>query len=154
MGQKDPPIEEMPYRFGLNVIDIGDLRVSRGQTRRPRSACKHRRLTYDPSERRIWCRDCERDIDGFDAFQIIAEQSHAFYEQNMRRARKLDEAEQFQARSLAVKALDRIWRSRKMAPCCPHCRKGLLPEDVKNLSSVGVEYERARRAALDGKGEV
>lgn len=144
--RKDPPIQEGEYLYGLNVIDIGELRVSRGQSRRPHSACPHRRLTYDPRERRIWCRDCERDIDGFDAFTILAEQCHSFHAQNARRAKELAEAEQFQARSLAVKALDRLWRSRTTVPCCPHCRRGLLPEDMKHLGCVGIKYERARRA--------
>lgn len=147
--RKDPPIQELEYTYGLNVIDIGELRVSRGQTRRPHSVCLHRRLTYDPLERRIWCRDCERDIDGFDAFTIIAEQCHEFYTQNAHRAKKLEEAEKFQARSIAVKELDRLWRSRNTVPCCPHCKRGLLPEDMKHLSGVGVEYERARRKKLD-----
>lgn len=83
---------------------------------------------------------------------LLAEQCHEFYEQNRCRAAELAEAEQFQARSRAVKSLDHIWRSRTMAPCCPHCRQGLLPEDMlQGLSSVGVEYERARRAKKDGK---
>ena len=143
--RKDPPIREVEFLHGPNVIDIGELRVSRGLSRRPHSTCAHRRLTYDTGERRIWCRDCERDIEGFDAFTILATQCHQFLEQNARRARELEEAERFQARSIAVKALDKVWRSRTMAPCCPHCRRGLLPEDMKNLGSVGINYERARR---------
>lgn len=145
--RKDPPIEPLPYRAGVTIIDIGDVRVLRGMSRRPHSACQHRRLHYDPSERRIWCADCERDLEGFDAFQTLAEQCHEFYAQNKRRAEELAKAEQFQARSRAVKALDHVWRSRSMVPCCPHCHRGLLPEDMlRGVSSVGVEYERARRA--------
>lgn len=145
--RKDPPIEPLPYRAGVTIIDIGDVRVSRGMSRRPHSSCRHRRLHYDSRERRIWCADCERDLEGFDAFQILAEQCQEFYAQNKRRAEELAEAEQFQARSRAVKALDHVWRSRNMVPCCPHCRQGLLPEDIlRGMSSVGVEYERARRA--------
>lgn len=145
--RKDPPIEPLPYRAGVTVIDIGDVRVARGMSRRPYSACKHQRLHYDPSERRVWCADCERDLEGFDAFMVLAENSHDFIERNNRREKELAEAEAHQARSRAVKALDHIWRSRTMAPCCPHCHKGLLPEDMlRGLGSVGVDYERAVRA--------
>lgn len=144
--RKDPPIEPQPYLAGVTVIDIGDVRVARGMSRRPYSACKHRRLHYDSRERRVWCADCERDLEGFDAFMVLTENCHDFYAQNRRRAEDLDEAERFQARSRAVKALDHVWRSKNMAPCCPHCRQGLLPEDVLHgLATVGIEYERARR---------
>lgn len=143
--RKDPPIREVEYLSGPSVIDIGDVRVARGLSRRPFSSCKHRALNYDPQERRIWCKDCEQDIDPFDAFVIVAEQCHGFLESLKRRARQIAEAEAFTARSRAVKALDKIWRSRNMAPCCPHCNRGLLPEDMVRLGSVGVEYERAMR---------
>ncbi len=146
--QKDPPILPLNYCSGVTVIDIGDLRVARGKTRRPFSGCKHLRLVYDTDERRIWCRDCERDVEAFDAFVLVAERASGFYEQNNRRAKELDEAEKFQLRTRAAKKLDEAWRSRTMAPCCPHCNRGLLPEDVaRGLSSVGIEYERRRRAA-------
>lgn len=65
----DEPIEDQNYLSGLTVIDIGDIRVSRGMTRRPVSSCGHRRMAYDPKERRIWCKDCEKDVDPFDAFK-------------------------------------------------------------------------------------
>ena len=151
--EKDPPIMETDFRSGLTVIDIGDVRVARGLSRRPHSACKHVRLVYDPRERRIWCKDCEKDVDGFDAFQILAERSHAFKAALDKREQQVSEAEAFTARSRAVKELDRFWRSRNHSPCCPHCKRGLLPEDMMRLSSVGNEYERKRRArAAQEKG--
>ncbi|MFE3837315.1 hypothetical protein [Pseudogemmobacter sonorensis] len=149
-NHRDPPIEELPYRSGVTVIDIGDVRVSRGMSRRPYSGCKHLRLIYDSRERRIWCKDCERDIEGFDAFQILAERSHEFKAALDYREKQIAEAEAFTLRSRAAKNLDHIWRSRTQAPCCPHCRKGLLPEDMLSMSSVGVEYERKRRARIAG----
>ncbi len=148
--QKDPPIEAMEFQAGVTVIDIGDVRVSRGLSRRPYSGCKHLRLIYDSRERRIWCKDCETNIEGFDAFQILAERSHQFKAALDRREAKIAEAEAFTARSRAVKELDRVWRTRNLAPCCPHCRRGLLPEDMMHLSSVGVDYERKRRARTAG----
>lgn len=144
---KDPPIQEVEFTYGPSVIDIGDVRVARGLSRRPYSSCKHRALVYDSQERRIWCKDCEQNIDPFDAFVIVAEQCHGFLESLNRRAKQIAEAEAFTARSRAVKSLDKIWRSRNMAPCCPHCNRGLLPEDMLGVGSAGVKYERARRAA-------
>lgn len=150
--QKDTPITPLDYCYGQLVIDIGDLRVARGKSRRPFSGCKHLRLVYDREERRIWCRDCERDVEAFDAFILEAERAHAFYADNQKRAKELAEAETFQIRTRAAKKLDEAWRSRTMAPCCPHCNRGILPEDVmRGLSGVGIEYERRRRAAQKGE---
>lgn len=145
--KKDPPIEEQEFRSGLNVIDFGDVRVSRGLTRREFSSCPHRSLTYDPRERRIWCRDCERNIDGYDAFVILAERSHAVRDGLDRRERAVREAESFAVRSIAAKTLDEAWRSRTMVPACPHCGHGLFPEHFRKIgTSLGKDYARARLA--------
>ena len=49
MSEKTPPIVEQEYLSGLKVVDIGDLRVARGMSRRPVSTCHHRPLVYDLS---------------------------------------------------------------------------------------------------------
>jgi hypothetical protein len=51
--------------------------------------------------------------------------------------------------SRAAKEVDKVWRSRHMAPCCPHCKTALLPEDFANgvKRAVSKELARAYRAA-------
>jgi hypothetical protein len=147
--KRDPPIDEHKYLSGVTVVDIGDYRVSRGQTRREYTGCPHRRLTYDQAERRIWCRDCERDIESFDAFMKIVEGVSAAIKKIDAREKRVAEAEAFQARSLAAKALDKAWRKRRMVPACPHCRMGLFPEDFKNgvTAMLGRDYAEAQLRA-------
>lgn len=70
----DDPIIEPGFLGGVKVVTIGDLRVARGLSRRPYSSCSHRALIYDQSERRIWCQDCEKDVDHFAAFIHLVEQ--------------------------------------------------------------------------------
>ena len=143
---KDPPINAQNYLSGVTVVDIGDYRVSRGMTRRPFSSCPHRALSYDTQERRIWCQDCEQDVEPFDAFTGII-QSYATALSNLdRRDERLKEAEAFQARALATKELDRVWRKRNSVPACPHCHQGLFPEDFKNGVGLvlGREYAEAQ----------
>lgn len=41
------PIEPQDYLYGTKVVQIEDLRVARGMTRRPVSSCRHRKLVYD-----------------------------------------------------------------------------------------------------------
>ena len=139
------PIDELNYIGGVTVVDIGDLRVSRGLTRRPIAVCKHLNMSYDPKERRIWCRDCEQDIDNFDAFRVIVEQYDSALRNLQRRQTALKEAEAFQVRSIAAKKIDKAWRSKNMVPACPHCSNGLFPEDFKNgMAMLGKDYASAR----------
>lgn len=124
------PIEPQDYIYGVKVVQIEDLRVARGLTRRPLSSCAHKKLVYDHNERRIWCSDCESEVEAFDAFEGLVARLHGANAQLRRRSEELAEAEQFQARSRAAKVLDEAWRSTKTAPLCPHCNTAILPEDV------------------------
>ncbi|SOP98516.1 hypothetical protein [Pseudomonas syringae] len=124
------PIEPQDYLYGVKVVQIEDLRVARGLTRRPASACKHKKLVYDHSERRVWCSDCEAEVEAFDAFLGLVEVFSAGMNNLARRRSELDEAEKFQIRSRAAKVMDDAWRSTKLAPLCPHCNTAILPEDV------------------------
>lgn len=126
----DVPVEPQDYLYGVKVVDIGDLRVARGMTRRPASSCLHRRQVYDDKERRIWCSDCESEVEPFDAYMRLVEQMDGHIKSLQRREQQIKDAELHAARSRAVKVLDEVWRSKTMAPLCPHCREAILPEDV------------------------
>ena len=144
-----PPIEPQNYLSGLKVIDIGDLRISRGLSRRPFSVCEHKALVYDSAERRIWCRECECDVDPFDAFRSLVERySGAVYELQKKNA-DIEDAKSHILISLAAKNLDKSWRKRSLSPTCPHCMGVLLPEDFSNgiTSCFNTEMERQRRKA-------
>ena len=147
---RTPPIEEQEYIAGIKVVDIGDYRVARGLSRREFSTCPHKQMVYDERERRIWCRDCERDIEPFDAFTKIVGNVDTVMNRLKAQKERLEEAERFQIRSLAAKAMDEAWRKRSMVPACPTCSNGLFPEDFKNgVSMLGREYAEARRLAND-----
>lgn len=143
------PIDEPSYLFGVNVVDIGDLRVSRGLTRRPASSCRHARISYDPRERRIWCRDCEQDVDPFDSFVLLVEQYDRAASDLKRKQDELKQAVNFRIISVAAKTIDKAWRRRNMVPACPACGNGLFPEDFKHTPSMlGREYAEARRGKI------
>lgn len=146
---RDPPIVDQDFTSGLKVVDIGDYRVSRGWSRRNFSSCPHRQVVYDQRERRIWCKDCEHDVEPFDAFVGVAQAVDRELNKLQRRAEELAEAEKFQARSLAVKALDKVWRRRDYVPACPHCGFGLFPENFKNgVATLSKEYAAAIAAKV------
>ena len=126
----DAPIEPQDYIYGVNVVQIEDLRVARGLTRRPASSCRHEQLVYDQGERRVWCQDCEAEVEAFDAFVGIVEVFSRGMSKLNTRKREMAEAESFQIRSRAAKVMDEAWRSTKTAPLCPPCMTAILPEDV------------------------
>jgi hypothetical protein len=141
------PIDELPYTLGTTVVDIGDYRISRGMSRRDASGCPHKRLSYDSSERRIWCRDCEHTVEAFDALIGMVESFDAALKGMEKREATLADAEAAGLVSLAAREIDKAWRKRASVPACPHCHNGLFPEDFKNgVSSLGREYAKARRA--------
>lgn len=153
MTERRPPIVPQDYLSGVKVVDIGDIRVARGMSRRPVSSCQHRQLHYDTAERRIWCADCETDVEPFDAFKMLVEHFHSAEEKLERRAQEIKAAEDHALISIAAKEIDKAWRSRKMVPACPHCRAPLFPEDFRNgiKATYGREYAEAmaRRATLE-----
>lgn len=44
---------------------------------------------------------------------------------------------------IAAKNLEKVWHS--YAASCPHCKKGLLPEDFQHVGSMSRELEIMRR---------
>lgn len=143
----DKPIEPQDYLYGVKVVDIGDLRIARGKTRRPYESCKHMALVYDNNERRIYCSDCERDVEAFDAFETLVERWNGMMVNLKRRESEIVQAESFTARRLATKTLDAIWRKKDEVPNCPHCNEALLPEDFVNtrVKRSSARLARARR---------
>ncbi|MFK4136745.1 hypothetical protein ACI2KR_31430 [Pseudomonas luteola] len=125
-----PPIEPLDFTYGVKVVQIEDLRVARGRTKRPASSCRHRSMVYDAIERRIWCDDCEIEVEAFDAFLALLEVFGAGQKSIEQRKQELAEAEKFQLRMRASKVMDEAWRSQTLTPLCPHCSTAILPDDV------------------------
>ena len=147
MGEdrKDPPIIAHEYLAGLKVVDIGDIRVARGMSRRPHSSCNHRAMHYDERERRIWCGDCETDVEPFDAFLIVCKHFHKAADRLERERKAIEDAKAHNLTRIAAKKMDEHFRSHKMVPACPHCGSGIFPEDVMRMGSINKEWEQARR---------
>ena len=148
--KRDPPIVAREYVCGVNVVDFGDVRVARGFTRRHHSSCRHRQLIYDGNERRIWCKDCERDVEPFDAFKILVEQIGGVIDSLSRREEAVAAAEKHQLRTLAAKEIDKAWGKRSRVPACPCCGAGLFPEDFKRgaTTMLGKDYAAAARKKM------
>ncbi|MGX1693191.1 hypothetical protein [Brevundimonas naejangsanensis] len=127
-----------------SVISLADVRVSRGWSRQSK-VCEHKSLVYSSRDRRIECKDCDQPIEAFDAFMTLVRHFDSMEDAARRREHQTKEAAGAVIVRKAAKALDKAW-GRKMAPCCPHCDRGLLPEDFeRGGSQIGQDFERARR---------
>ncbi|NEI70981.1 hypothetical protein GR212_15480 [Rhizobium lusitanum] len=154
---RNNPIEENPGStpYSSPVIDFAQVRVAFGLPKFHNKICRHRRLTYNPSERRVWCQDCESTVDNFDAFMTITSHFHDMERAAQAKLTRAAEAEKATLVKKATKNIDRAWnRQRPMAICCTHCGGGLLPEDYESGgSAVSRDIELARRKRLKAEKE-
>lgn len=131
------------------VIDLASVRIQVGRTKigpgiKP---CEHKSLIYSQTERRVWCEDCSRTVDNFDAFLTFTKHFEAMLRDARSKMLTAEEAMKTSARRRATKEIDRAWSGHTMAICCPHCHGGLLPEDfARGASMCSREIEIARRA--------
>ncbi|MGA0604931.1 hypothetical protein ACO2Q0_02940 [Phenylobacterium sp. VNQ135] len=156
-GEKEPPLiaDEGSTPFGSPVIDFAEMRIKFGRPPQGRiKTCEHKSLIYSTADRRVWCEDCERTVDSFDAFKTLVDHFHAMERAAAGKLRAAKEAVAAVVHRKAAKVFDRAWSGRQMAVCCPHCRRGLLPEDFDHGGSqVSAEIERARRARATPQGD-
>ena len=144
----DRPIEPQNYSVGVNVVDIGEVRVARGRARYSRRCCDHRRMVYDPNERRVWCSNCESTIEAFDAFTALVDMHHVAQNKYSRREEAVKEAEAASIDLIACKNLQKEFRKKSTVPCCPHCNGGLLAEDFNEpIAKKSRALELQRRKA-------
>lgn len=141
------PIEPAEFAQGATITHIGDIRIARGLTRVPHTNCQHRQLVYDQTERRVYCQDCESDVDSFDAFLQLVHQHEQAWRAIRKAHRETQDALKHSLHSRAAKAMDDQWRRHKTVPACPHCHEGLLPEDFTDtrLTTVSREITQQRR---------
>lgn len=138
-------------RVGAHIIDLAGVRVRWGRSKQLfHERCKHMNLIYDTTDRRVWCDDCKRTIENFDALMVLIRT----YQEMLGEARRMRDAAAAALASTvnrrAVKHLDKAWSGQVMAVGCPHCRGGLLPEDfadgVRSMTSRDLEIARRKRA--------
>lgn len=144
-----PPLEPFETWRGVDfVVDLAGYRVRSGRTpyKSQKDLCKHTKVIYSSTERRVWCEDCNSPVDAFDALMTVVHHFENMQMEINRRLNKASEGKRAVIGRRAAKEFDNLW-NRKMAPCCPHCQRGLLPHDFADgaSSAVGIEYENARR---------
>ena len=125
----DKPIEPMDYVGGVTVVDFGEYKVKRGRTKREFTMCPHLDMTYDPIERRVWCQDCEHEIEPFDAFEALVNTHSKAWSKIKREWEKVQFAVNKKLHLIAARKIEKDWRSRRWVPTCPHCDEAIFPQD-------------------------
>lgn len=153
----DIPLEpdDTARPFGATVIDLGEVRIAWGRTKlRAGKKCEHRTLVYSTEEKRVWCEDCKRTVENWDALMMVVKYFRAMEDAARSKNAKADEALKSTARLRATKALDKAWSGNVYAVACPHCRGGLLPEDfadgARSMTSREIEIRRRQKNGEDG----
>jgi hypothetical protein len=108
-SSKDPPLEVLPHGgcYLSEVVDLASVRIRLRRTLFKAKVCEHRPLIYSPTERRVWCEDCERTIDDFDAFVIFTRKFEDMLREARHKMQVADEAMKSSVRRRATKQLDR-----------------------------------------------
>lgn len=129
-----------------SVIDLASVRVAKGWRKYSSPKCDHQHLVYSISDRLIECDDCNKPVEGFDAFVVLCRYFDEMINDAKGKLKAANDAMAKTVRRRAAQAMERSW-SRSKAPCCPHCQRGLLPSDFERgvTAAVSAELEAARR---------
>lgn len=130
-----------------NVIEIGDLIVRRKKERHwyGDERCPHLHLTWDDNGHIVTCDDCRKQIDPYWAMQMLASHYEKAFKKVQARAQSVADDKAHNLHLIAAKKVEAVWRSKKMVPCCPHCDRGIFPEDQLGAKQMGKQFELARR---------
>jgi len=137
------------------VIDIGEHRLSQANSKyrvvgfgKATASCNHRRATMDDNGEIIKCDDCGAQVSPYwflrDFFERFAE-----YRRELDRQREMvNDALQRTVRLRAAQRVEKLWRSRKRMPACPHCHRGISQHDgfgsetVRRIAAVRVSAQK------------
>lgn len=140
---EDVPLEPMPDPHGI-IVDFGSFKMRKGKTpyNREKDLCKHTNVIVSQSDRRCWCEDCKTNLDPFEVVKRFLNEWTKIEQRFRSEHAKAQDALSSTVIRRAAKEFDRSW-GRRMAPCCPHCRRGLMPNDFADgaAASTGFEYE-------------
>ncbi len=147
------PVQPLEHVRCGDVVSIAEFQLARGHTPRKRSPCRHLHMLFDRNERRVWCQDCNSELEAFDALLALHGALGREHQRLERERLELAAAQNHALISRAAKALDDVWRTRRDVPVCPHCGEGILPEDVlvRGVGRASKEWTLARRKR-GGKG--
>ena len=135
-----------------NVISIGDWQIKRSSEHRIQKDgdCDHKHLELDERGDVVRCLKCGTQVSAFWAIKMISEQYNCSLRKLASERETVKQAKEENLHLLAAKKVEKAWRRRSMVPACPHCGRGIFPEDGLGGSMINREMELRRRKAEFG----
>lgn len=137
-----------------DLVEIGDFSLARknrgGYT--PIGECAHKHITMDDTGDVVRCADCKTQVSAYWALTMIAEEYARQWNKLQHSKQALEEAKAKDIHLLAAQRVEKAWRSHSMVPSCPHCHRGIFPQDGFGNGMVNKEIEnRRRKISADAK---
>ena len=144
------------------VINLEDMRIrilkERPKWDRNRKECRHINLTFNDDGQIITCDDCHKQIQPYWAFHMLAERFDDSMKRLNRKEADIKVLTEKTVHLIAARRVEAAWRQRSMVPTCPHCERGILPEDSfgSSLMSRSIELrireiEREKKASASNR---
>lgn len=131
-----------------DVIHIGEWQLQRTQQRDDPGleACDHKHIELDRRGAVVRCNKCGVQLSAFWALEMLSDEYNRALTGLAREKEALAKAKASETHLLAARKVERVWRSRRSLPACPHCGRGILPEDGLGSRTIARELELRRRA--------
>lgn len=127
------------------VTHIGNYTLRNAGNRAPQTGCEHRELVLDRDAESVRCVQCGSQVSAYQALEMLAGEWDGAVATLRREAAELEKAKQGHLHLLAARKVEKAWRGRGTVPACPHCHRGILPEDNLGDRVVSRAIELRRR---------
>lgn len=130
-----------------NVVEIGELRLARivANYARRHEGCQHHHLEMDEVGEIVMCLDCKSQVSAYWALEKL----RRFWQDHAKKyKRELAAAQEERGAVLhltAAKKVEASWRSKTTVPSCPHCCRGIFPQDNLGGATVARRFEEGLR---------
>lgn len=125
-----------------NVIDVGDFSLLRKNSKytRTNDVCKHFNLELDDNGHIVNCLDCGKQISSYFALELMLNSIEKEQRKIAVKEAQLEELKIDSLHLIAAKKVEKVWRTRDMLPCCPHCGVGISKDDGLGDSSINKQF--------------
>lgn len=129
-----------------DVLYFGSMQFERVRRRhaleRTAATCQHKRLTLDENGDVCSCRDCGVQVSAFWALMRFVEEWTDHARKTATAAERIRADAEATLHLRAARRWESAWRSRTMLPACPHCGRGILPNDPGGQVNREIELRR------------
>lgn len=134
------------------IIEIAEFRLKRNRRMVTQAGCKHNHLTLDDEGEFVTCDDCKMQVGTYAALRMLVDRWDALQGRADAQRRALEVAAETTLATRAALRVEQAWRSRSMAPTCPHCNEAIYATDGFGGAQVSREIAERRRACRTGLG--